>query len=58
MNIEKSNDRAIHITTSSGLVVSIRETATGRLTINIPNDRIMYKTDQGINNADYVEIIK
>ena len=58
MKIELSGRHIIRIEDDEGYVFRIEETQHGKIRITVPEDRIMYRTEQGSNSADFVELVK
>jgi len=54
----KAKIDTLFITTRDGREFIIKETELGKLKIGVPGGRIMYGTEEGNNNADYILLIK
>lgn len=57
MKVERKRN-TLFITTKEGREFTIKETEEGKLLVGRPGDRIMYGTEEGNNNADYILLIK
>lgn len=58
MKIELLGEHALRLKDDEGRIFRIEDTQVGKIRITVPNDRITYRTEQGNNNADFVELVK
>ena len=57
MEITRKSNK-LTIRTRNGYEFTIRETEEGRLKVEVPGERIMYGTEEGNNNANFILLIK
>lgn len=58
MRIKNQSTHQIIIEDEEGHIFRLEDTQEGKIRITVPEDRIMYRDEEGNQNSDFVELVK
>jgi len=58
MKLQSITVHSLEVTDDKGYTFRLEDTQHGKIRITVPEDRIQYRTEEGFNNADFLELTK